>query len=55
MSNRGSGAEPPPVIVFRALEESAAVARRFSPDPVSGPAENIGNEAGKGPKYIINH
>ena len=38
MSNRGRGAEPPPVTVFGALEESATVARRSSPDPVSGPA-----------------
>ena len=33
MSNRGRGTELPPVTVFEALEESAAVARRSSPDP----------------------
>ena len=55
MFNRGRGAEPSPVAVFGALEESAAVAKRSSPDPVSGPAENIGTEAGRGPNQIVNH
>ena len=55
MSNRGRGAEQPPAILFGALEESVTTARGSSPDPVSGLAENIGTEAGRGPKHKINH
>ena len=49
-SNQSRRAELPSVEVFGASEEErAAIAGRSSPDPVSGPAENI-STAGRGTK-----